>query len=67
MGGGHFLCVFKFKYNELLSPFPPFPFYHLAKQKEEDRNMKKENDTKDKETKDKETKKEDNTKDEETN
>ena len=55
MGGGHFLHFLKFKYNEPLSPFPQFPFYHLAKQKEEDRNMKeKEDDTKEQETKEKE-------------
>ena len=37
--GVHFLHFLKFKYNEPLTT-PPFPFYYLAKWKEEDTNMK---------------------------
>ena len=44
-GGCHFLHFLKLKYIEPLSPFLPFPFYYLAKRKDEDR--KDEEETKD--------------------
>ena len=49
--------LFFFLLIQIHSSFPPFPFYYLAKRKEEDTNMKEKD----------ETKKEDATKEEETN
>ena len=41
-GGCHFLHFLKLKYIEPLSPFLPFPFYYLAKRKDEDRKDEEE-------------------------